>query len=294
VRDGGGKLAFHALSDPTEAEVERIARVVAERLRRHLDLGEVDQDDGYMHEEPLLAHLYGAAVTGTQVLGPAQGRAVTRLVDTRGEPMPSKAQPGGPVLACCEGFGVFADRGFDGRDRQRLFGVCRYLTRPPLSQERLTKLSDGRLCYKLKRTFRDGTSAVMLSPFDLIARLAALVPPPRFHLVRYAGVLSSHSALRAQVVPAARPKVQLVLPIEAAAPKKRKRPRGAGRTSWAKLLARVFKVDVSVCPTCGGPMKIVGFITDPDDVSHELGGTGMAARAPPRASSTQLQLPMLG
>jgi hypothetical protein len=209
--------------------------------------------------------------------------------------MPSKAQQqGAPVLARCEGFGVYADRGFDGRDRQRLFFMCRYLTRPPLSQERLTQFSDGRLCYRLKRTFRDGTRAVVLSPWDLMARLAALVPPPRFHLVRYAGVLSSHSALRAEVVPSAQPKPQLVLPMDGAAPKKPKRPRGAGRTSWAKLLARVFKVDVTVCPTCGGPMKIARFVTDPDDVAQALGGAGLGPRAPPSPSSTQLQLPMLG
>ena len=82
--------------------------------------------------------------------------------------------------------------------------------------------------------------------------------------------------------------------MQGVAPKKPKKARGAGRTSWAKLLRRVFKVDVSVCPTCGGAMKIVGFITDPEQVAHALGGTGMAPRAPPRASSSQLELPMIG
>ena len=36
---------------------------------------------------------------------------------------------------------------------------------------------------------------------DLLARLCAMVPPPRFHLTRYAGVLASNAALRAEVVP---------------------------------------------------------------------------------------------
>jgi hypothetical protein len=81
--------------------------------------------------------------------------------------------------------------------------------------------------------------------------------------------------------------------MDGAAPKKPTKPRGAGRTSWAKLLARVFKVDVTVCPTCGGPMKIVAFITDPDEVAEQLGGTGMAPRAPPIGPSSQLQLPMI-
>jgi hypothetical protein len=45
----------------------------------------------------------------------------------------------------------------------------------------------------------------VLEPFDLLARLVASVPPPRLHLLRYFGVLSSHAALRRQVVPALPP-----------------------------------------------------------------------------------------
>jgi len=35
---------------------------------------------------------------------------------------------------------------------------------------------------------------------DIIARLIAAIPPRRFHLMRYFGLLSSHSALRSEVV----------------------------------------------------------------------------------------------
>ena len=35
-----------------------------------------------------------------------------------------------------------------------------------------------------------------------IARLAALVPPPRVHLTRYHGVFAPHAALRAAITPA--------------------------------------------------------------------------------------------
>ena len=38
-----------------------------------------------------------------------------------------------------------------------------------------------------------------------MVRLVAAVPPPRFHLLRYFGVLSSHSALLGEVVPKAAP-----------------------------------------------------------------------------------------
>jgi hypothetical protein len=55
------------------------------------------------------------------------------------------------------------------------------LPRPPLSNERLSLLPDGRLLYKLKRRWSDGTTNVIYKPMELMERLAALVPPPRFN-----------------------------------------------------------------------------------------------------------------
>ncbi len=55
--------------------------------------------------------------------------------------------------------------------------------------------------YRLKRRWRDGTTAFVFEPEEFVARLAALVPPPRCHLVRYAGVLAPGAALRARIVP---------------------------------------------------------------------------------------------
>ncbi len=49
--------------------------------------------------------------------------------------------------------------------------------------------------------WRDGTTHVAFEPLELIAHLAALVPPPRFHSGRYHGVLASRSKHRADVVP---------------------------------------------------------------------------------------------
>jgi hypothetical protein len=61
--------------------------------------------------------------------------------------------------------------------------------------------ADGRLLYELRHRWRDGTTHVVFEALELIDRLAALVPPPRFHTVRYHGVLASRSKYRADVVP---------------------------------------------------------------------------------------------
>jgi hypothetical protein len=68
--------------------------------------------------------------------------------------------------------------------------LLRYAARPPLSNERLSLLPDGRLRYKLKRRWSDGTAQVIYEPMELMERLAALVPPPRFNITRYFGVLA--------------------------------------------------------------------------------------------------------
>jgi hypothetical protein len=55
--------------------------------------------------------------------------------------------------------------------------------RPPLSQERLEWRPDGRLELTLKNVWKDGTRALVLEPFDLLARLCSAIPPPWFNMV---------------------------------------------------------------------------------------------------------------
>ncbi len=58
--------------------------------------------------------------------------------------------------------------------------------------------------YRLKSPYRDGTTDIVLEPLDFLARLAALVPPPRVHLTRFHGVFAPHASLRAAITPAGR------------------------------------------------------------------------------------------
>jgi hypothetical protein len=98
---------------------------------------------------------------------------------------------------------VHAGVGIPARDRMRLERLCRYTGRPSVATERLSLLPDGRLLYRLKRRWRDGTSHVIFDPLDFIGNLGALVPPPRFNLVRYQGVQAPSAAWRSRIVPGA-------------------------------------------------------------------------------------------
>ncbi len=63
----------------------------------------------------------------------------------------------------------------------------------------------GKVVYRFKRPFRDGSTHVALDPMSFLSRLAALVPPPRMHLVTYYGVLAPSAKRREQIVPVTLP-----------------------------------------------------------------------------------------
>ena len=60
--------------------------------------------------------------------------------------------------------------------------------------------------------------------------------------------------------------------------------------SWARLLKRVFDIDVECCPHFGGTLKIIAAIVDPSVIAKILAHLGLPARAPPRASARSFDL----
>jgi hypothetical protein len=45
--------------------------------------------------------------------------------------------------------------------------------RPPLATVRLSVLPDGRLLYRLKRRWRDGTTHMIFEPLELVEKVAS-------------------------------------------------------------------------------------------------------------------------
>jgi hypothetical protein len=123
-----------------------------------------------------------------------------------------------------------------------------------------------------KKLWSDGTTAVELEPLALIARLAALVPPPKRHLTRYFGVLSSHAASRSQVVP--------VPPERAPVPAEPDKPAGRSRyIPWAELLRRTFGVDI-VCSKCQSQLRLIALIKTEDVAKKILTAMHLPADVP--------------
>ena len=57
------------------------------------------------------------------------------------------------------------------------------------------------------------------------------------------------------------------------------------RMGWARLLKRVFGIDIEHCPQCGGTLKIIAAIEEPAVIVRILTHLGLPARAPARPLS---------
>lgn len=91
-----------------------------------------------------------------------------------------------------------------------------------------------------------------------MARLAALVPKPRVNLTRFHGVFAPYSRVRKPVTPKAIVKVTLVndeLKTPAQPP---------ATMTWVQHLKRVFNIDIDTRSECGGIVKVIACIEDPE------------------------------
>jgi Putative transposase len=164
------------------------------------------------------------------------------------------------------------------------YQLCRYITRPAIANERLKRNRAGQVVLQLKSPYKDGTTHIVMEPLEFMECLAALVPLPRLHLIRFHGVLAPNAKLRSKIV-SAPPKRATEPPTDHA------RAQGeTPRMSWARLLKRVFDIDIEHCPNCGGALKIIAAIEDPPVIVKILSHLGLPTRAPPRAPARRVDL----
>ena len=207
--DGSSKR-FQWVKAPTSEELIQLTHILAQRVGRFLErkgLLERDVENSYLsldaEEEGPMDQLLGHSITYRIAVGPQQGRKVFTLQTLPAcDPDERLADAVGNV----SGFSLHASVATKAHQREKLERLCRYITRPAISEKRLSLTSNGKVRYELKTPWRDGTTHVFFEPLDFIARLAALVPKPRVNLTRFHGVFAPNSKHRAGVTPARRGK----------------------------------------------------------------------------------------
>ena len=247
-------------------------------------LAEPDADG---EEARTLRPLQAAAVTYRIAFGPRAGQ---KVLTVRGA-MPREGTARQPLCTDIDGFSLHAAVRVEAHDRKRLEQLCRYITRPALSDERVQLNAAGQVELKLKTPWRDGTTHLVMSPLEFMQRLAALVPRPRLHLIRFHGVLAPNAKLRALVVPQGPPAREESATEAAAAAGCEVEPVLArpNRIGWARLLKRVFDIDMQHCPNCGsGELKIIAAILERPVIEKILTHLGLDPQPPPRGRAREV------
>jgi len=279
---------------PSDGELERILTRIIRRVTHHIPR---DREVERAIEEDALAELQAAEVDRRMRF-----------------PDPFKHARHSVAL---DGFSLHAGVRIHENDREGLERLCRYAARPPFALPRLSQGPDGNLLYRMKRA-RGGSLFLLLTPDQLLARIATLVPPPRTHAIRYHGVFAPNSKDRARVVPgcgggepdcsgpdphrtAARSPAALQpgvaptslarlgalqfpqQPAPATDDSARIGPRY--RVPWAELLRKVFSLDVLDCPQCSGRMELIAFIAEAGVAKRILDHLGLPSTGPPVARS---------
>jgi len=194
--DGG--VRFHEAPPPSPAEVLEVAQRVRDRavrwLHRH---GHVDEraaeERGNEPTEP-------SALEGCLQLALAGGAFLARPLETKHDPDADLDRRERRFSATSDGFDLHCAVRIAADDDQGRERLVRYCARPPLSLDRIEVQRDGRIAYRLKAP-RKGRTHRVTQPLDFMARLAALIPPPKIPQIRYHGVFASRSSWRPLVTP---------------------------------------------------------------------------------------------
>ncbi|MCP5348593.1 MAG: transposase [Pseudomonadales bacterium] len=280
---------------PARPLLQMIGQQVARFLERRGIL-ERDEDNSYLTldglEEDPLKDIHGYSVTYRVAIGPQKGRKVFTLQTIAPQPPHS---PDNARVAKLNGFSLHAGVAARAHQRRKVERLCRYISRPAISEQRLSLTPTGKVRYELKTPFRNGTTHVIFEPLDFIARLAALVPKPRVNLTRFHGVFAPNSKHRAAITPSGRGKgsksKQAVTHHDDKAPAERH-----AAMTWAQRLKRVFQIDIETCEKCQGPVRIIACIEDPAAIRQILEhlrkkeSVDSQAQLPPERAPPQLRL----
>ena len=190
------------------------------------------------------------------------------------------------------GFSIDASVHIAARDRAGLERLLRYCARPPFALERIEATGYGlpggeRIVYRVPNPAPGGGTALSLTPLEFLERLALLIHPPRIHRHRYHAVLAPNAKLRYQVIAFGREQGSVEestsgqLGAQSAAGSSDGATPGRRTSSrWAALIARIYDVLPLVCPSCGGSMSIIAFVTDPTPVRSILICLDLPSRPP--------------
>ncbi|CEI51487.1 transposase InsA [Acinetobacter bereziniae] len=165
------KPRLHRTRAPTSAQLTELANTIAHRVCRHLSRrGWLEGED----ESVFLSDSAGSddgmdglrmsSMTYRIATGRDAGRKVVTLQTLPGDAGPLEGDAGK-----VGGFSLHAGVAAEAHESHKLEKLCRYITRPAISEQRLSISPQGRVRYQLKTPWRNGTTHVEWDAVDVSA-----------------------------------------------------------------------------------------------------------------------------
>jgi hypothetical protein len=147
-----GKSRFHRTNAPNQQELTELVHTISHRVAGFLEregILERDEENSYLNleegDEDPMQQVLGCSVSYRIAIGPQQGRKVFTL-----QTIPAwEADDRFAEVAKVAGFSLHAGVAAQAWERQKLERLCRYISRPAVSEKRLSLSPSGNVRYQL-------------------------------------------------------------------------------------------------------------------------------------------------
>jgi Putative transposase len=165
AEDAYGQQSFHRVKAPTYQGLNALVNTLSHRIARCLEkrgLLERDAENTWLTleqaEDDVLTQLHSHSVTYRIATDPEQGRKVFAL-----KTLPVREDKAGSSSreANHAGFSPHAGVMAEAHQHDKLERLCRYISRPAVSEKRLSLTANGQIRYELKTPYRNGTTHVI-------------------------------------------------------------------------------------------------------------------------------------
>ena len=180
TKEPDGGVRFVPMRAPTQAEIGLVAAQVAQRVIRWLKrrgFVSISSNEGEAAEQTTIDACMRVGMSPgafERIVEKGQADATVDRDDARFD-----HRKRSPWAAEADGFSVHAGVHIGAEDADAMERLVRYCARPTLSLERLSVLPNGLVAYRSRYPLRGGRTHRIMTPLELTARLAALIPPPR-------------------------------------------------------------------------------------------------------------------
>jgi hypothetical protein len=189
---------FQRLPQPTHEDLQTLVNKIKIKIERKIQKQNLAQVDQLPFEEESLGDIAQLSISQRAAFGERKGQKLKPYGITPNEAAPENLDP---TTANNSGYSLNARVWIAYNKRKKLEQVIRYMARGPIAQDRMTEAYNNQILYKLKTPWKNGITHFSYSGLDFIARLVALIPPPKMNMIRYHGVFAPNFKNRNKIVP---------------------------------------------------------------------------------------------